>query len=368
VKMAALVLKNLSKLYKDGVVGVRNVNVDVREGELMVLVGPSGSGKSTTLRLVAGLEAPTEGEIFIDGRLANDIPPRDRDIAMVFQDYALYPHLNVEQNLGFGLRMRGIGKRDVHARVREASLMLGIDDLLRRRPRELSGGQRQRVALGRALVRDPKVFLFDEPLSNLDAALRVQLRRELTDIHAKLGATMLYVTHDQNEAMAIGRRIVVMNAGAVEQVGSPVQIYLSPQSKFVARFFGSPPMNLAECTAEPREGGLEVALGDSRLFFKTPPDERLRDASPNMLLGFRPEDISFGEAPESGSLKGRARVLSVEAMGVETLVYLEADKFRPVARVLGHADFEAGGEIAYSVSRARLHMFSVETGKRIRID
>jgi multiple sugar transport system ATP-binding protein len=216
--MAALEFKNLSKLYKGGAVGVRDLNIEVLEGELMVLVGPSGSGKSTTLRLAAGLETPTAGEVYIGGKLANDIAPRDRDIAMVFQDYALYPHLNVEQNLGFGLRMRGAGKGETRERVMRASQMLGIDSLLRRKPRELSGGQRQRVALGRALVRDPKVFLFDEPLSNLDAALRVQLRREIKDIHRTLGATMIYVTHDQGEAMAIGRRIAVMNDGAVEQV------------------------------------------------------------------------------------------------------------------------------------------------------
>lgn len=365
--MAALAFKNLSKFYKDGVVGVRGLNIEVVEGELMVLVGPSGSGKSTTLRLAAGLETPTEGEVYIGGKLANDVPPRDRDIAMVFQDYALYPHLNVEQNLGFGLKMRGVGKAEVRSRVMEASRMLGIDSLLRRKPKELSGGQRQRVALGRALVRDPKVFLFDEPLSNLDAALRVQLRREIKDIHRELGATMLYVTHDQNEAMAIGQRIAVMNDGGVEQVGSPAQIYGRPASKFVARFFGSPPMNLAECAAEPSRDGLEVRYGSARLLFRALQDEQGGGVSRKVLLGFRPEDIILGETSETGSLAGRARVLSVEAMGAETLVYLEAEAFRPVARVLGHADIEPGSEIGYGVPRARLHLFDERTGGRIRV-
>ncbi len=366
--MAALVLKNLSKLYKDGVAGVIDLNIEVFEGELMVLVGPSGSGKSTTLRLVAGLETPSRGEIFIDGRLANDIPPRDRDIAMVFQDYALYPHLNVEQNLGFGLKMRGLGKGEVASRVKEASRMLGIDGLLRRKPRELSGGQRQRVALGRALVRDPKVFLFDEPLSNLDAALRVQLRREIKDIHGKLGATMLYVTHDQSEAMAIGQRIAVMNDGGIEQVGSPAQVYQSPQSEFVARFLGSPPMNLAECAAKSTRQGFEVEFDGSHLFFKRSTGERSDGGIRNALLGFRPEDITFSEATTAGSLKGRARVLSVEAMGAETLVYLEDGAFRPIARVLGHAGIASGGEIEYCVSRERLYLFDANTGRRIGMD
>jgi multiple sugar transport system ATP-binding protein len=244
--MSALVLENVSKTYKNGAIGVRDINISVSDAELMVFVGPSGSGKSTTLRLIAGLENPTGGRIYIGGKLANDVPPRNRDIAMVFQDYALYPHFNVEQNLGFGLKMRGLPRQEIGLRVMEAARILGIDGLLGRKPKELSGGQKQRVALGRALVRNPKVFLLDEPLSNLDASLRIQLRREIKDIHCELGVTMVYVTHDQNEAMALGQRIVVMNAGVVEQIGSPRELYCSPGSKFVAAFFGNPPMNFAE--------------------------------------------------------------------------------------------------------------------------
>ena len=366
--MAALILKNLSKIYKNDVVGVRDLNIEVREGELMVLVGPSGSGKSTALRLVAGLETPTEGEVFIGGELANDVPPRDREIAMVFQDYALYPHLDVGQNLGFGLKMRGVPAGEVRSRVMEASRMLGIGDLLRRKPKELSGGQRQRVALGRALVRAPKVFLFDEPLSNLDASLRIQLRREIKDIHRRLGATMLYVTHDQSEAMAIGERMALMNGGAVEQVGSPSEVYRNPQSKFVAGFFGSPSMNFVECAAETDAGGLKVKYGDTWLFFAPKTGRKFDGVSKKVFVGFRPEDIRLNAFSQEGSPGGRARVLSVEAMGAETLIYLESEIGSPVARVLGAADVEAGSEVTYGVPRASLHLFDGETGRRIEID
>ncbi|UCD58495.1 MAG: sn-glycerol-3-phosphate ABC transporter ATP-binding protein UgpC [Candidatus Hydrogenedentota bacterium] len=365
--MAALILKNLSKFYKKGAVGVRNLNVEVCEGELMVLVGPSGSGKSTTLRLIAGLETPTEGDVYIGGRRANDVPPRDRDIAMVFQDYALYPHLNVAQNLGFGLKMRGFSKHQVRSRVMGAASMLGISELLERKPKELSGGQRQRVALGRALVRNPKVFLFDEPLSNLDASLRVQVRQEIKQIHRRLGATMVYVTHDQNEAMTMGQRMIVINAGFIEQVGSPAEIYRRPESKFVAGFFGSPAMNFAECIAEANTDGLEIRCGDFKFLFKPQSARRFDNISRRVVLGFRPEDVRLAEAFSDDSLTGLARVLSVEAMGAETVVYLEIGPLRPVARVLGYAEIKPGTEIPYYVPNENLHFFDAETGKRIQI-
>ena len=364
--MSALVLKNLSKIYKNGVVGVHDVNIEVVEGELMVLVGPSGSGKSTTLRLIAGLEAPTEGEVFIGGACANDVTPRDRDIAMVFQDYALYPHLSVEQNLGFGLKMRGFPRDEARSRVMEAVHMLGISDLLGRKPKQLSGGQRQRVALGRALVRNPKVFLFDEPLSNLDASLRVQLRQEIKEMHRKLNATMVYVTHDQNEAMSIGERIAVMNGGVIEQVGSPAQLYRTPESKFVAGFFGSPSMNFAGCKLATHSEGVEIRCGDSSVLVKQARDRRSEDVPREALLGFRPEDMCLESAEDDSSLEGLASVVSVEAMGPETLIYMDAGPFRPVARVLGYAEIESGAEIRYAVLAAKLHLFDVETGKRIQ--
>lgn len=370
--MAALTLRNLTKIYSGDVVGVRDVNVEVSEGELMILVGPSGSGKSTTLRLVAGLEAPTEGEIHIDGKPANDLPPRDRDIAMVFQDYALYPHLSVEQNLGFGLKMRRTPPAEIRSRVAEVSRMLGIDDLLRRKPKELSGGQRQRVALGRALVRNPKVFLFDEPLSNLDASLRVQLRREIKEIHRRLGATMIYVTHDQTEAMALGSRIAVMNGGTIEQVGSPADVYRRPESKFVAGFFGSPSMNLIECPVTAAEPDLlNVTYDGAEYSFRSESRDDLKEIGSSVFVGFRPEDVSMGDpagdSSGAGYLKGRARVASVEVTGPETLIYLEAGGVRPVARVSGQADFETGSEIEFAVPRERLHFFNTETGRRLQV-
>jgi multiple sugar transport system ATP-binding protein len=366
--MAALVLKNLMKHFKGGAVGVHNLTIEVREGEFMVLVGPSGCGKSTTLRLVAGLEAPTSGEVFIGGTLANDIPPRDRDIAMVFQDYALYPHLNVEQNLGFGLKVRGMPRREVRSRVAETSRMLGIVDLLDRKPRQLSGGQRQRVALGRALVRNPRLFLFDEPLSNLDASLRVQLRQEIREIHRKVGATMLYVTHDQDEAMSLGQRIAVMNGGSLEQVGSPRDIYCEPATRFVAGFFGNPSMNFVECTARSGVDALEVAYGKTNLAFRLAEENRDDGISQQVLLGFRPEDVRLDAAAGEGSLSGAACVLSVEVMVAEALVSLETEASRPVARLLGFADLKAGDEVAYSVERNKLHLFDAVTGRRIAVE
>jgi len=366
--MAALILKNLSKLYKDEVVGVRDLSIEVSEGELMVLVGPSGSGKSTTLRLVAGLETPTRGEIRIDGRLANDLPPRDRDIAMVFQDYALYPHLNVEQNLGFGLKMRGSSAAVTRSRVAEVSAMLGIDELLHRKPRELSGGQRQRVALGRALARNPKVFLFDEPLSNLDAALRIQLRREIKEIHRELGVTILYVTHDQGEAMALGQRIAVMNAGMIEQAGTPAEIYREPRTKFVAGFFGSPAMNFVEgvdAGAGRAGGGLRMGAEGAERSLSIPPIDLPDDVGPTVSLGFRPEDICLNAPAVKDALAARAKVASVEAMGAETLIHLEAAGFKYVAKILGHADIEPESELEFSVPLERLHFFDAKTGRRL---
>lgn len=363
--MSALILKNLSRLFSDDAIGVRDLNIEVLEGELMVLVGPSGSGKSTTLRLIAGLETPTSGEVFIGGKLANDIPPRDRDIAMVFQDYALYPHLNVNQNLGFGLKMRGFSRQEIDSRVMRASDMLGISDLMERKPKELSGGQRQRVALGRALVRDPKVFLFDEPLSNLDASLRVQLRREIKEIHRKLGATMVYVTHDQSEAMTIGQRIAVMNAGSIEQAGSPSELYRRPASTFVAGFFGNPPMNFVDCSADTKQDLLEIKPAGTDIIVRLPKNQTSTPTSKRVLLGFRPEDLLVDASPQTDSLGGLARVSSVEAMGAETVLHLETETFRPVARILGHLDIEPGSEVTYSVLHEKLHLFDAATNKRI---
>ncbi len=362
--MAALVLRNLSKLYPNGTVGVHSLDIEVSEGELMVLVGPSGSGKSTTLRLVAGLEEPTEGEVYIGGKHSNNAAPRDRDIAMVFQDYALYPHLNVSQNLGFGLKMRGVARERVRERVTEVARLLGISELLDRKPRELSGGQRQRVALGRALARNPKVFLFDEPLSNLDAALRVQLRNEIKHIHRALGATMLYVTHDQSEAMTIGERIAVMRGGRIEQVGTPAELYQRPDTEFVARFLGTPSMNMFEAQARGAETALEVSVGGKTVALRSRAANAL---AAGVLLGFRPEDVFLANA-ENHALAGTARVREVEAMGADSLIHLEDEGLQFLARTLGYLDVEAGSMVGYGVFADKLHLFDAESGKRVTLE
>src|SRR5436190_15068 len=274
--MAKVLLKDLNKSYDGGVRAVKNVNLEINDHEFVVLVGPSGCGKTTTLRMVAGLEDITSGEISIDGKVVNDLPPMDRDIAMVFQNYALYPHMSVYQNMAFGLRMRKFEKPEIDRRVKQAAEVLGIQPLLERRPRQLSGGQRQRVALGRAIVRNPRVFLFDEPLSNLDAALRVQMRVELKRLHERLETTAIYVTHDQVEAMTLGDRVVVMKDGTVQQVGGPLELYDRPANRFVAGFIGSPAMNFIGATLAEANGSLWAEARGLRV--RVPPQkaERLR--------------------------------------------------------------------------------------------
>jgi multiple sugar transport system ATP-binding protein len=361
--MSALVLKNLTKVYENGAVALKNLSLEVAEGELLVILGPSGSGKSTALRLIAGLDNPTGGEILIGGKRADCVPPRDRDIAMVFQDYALYPHMNVAQNLSFGLKMRRFPKPEIETRVMETAAMLGIADLLDRKPRELSGGQRQRVALGRALVRKPKVFLFDEPLSNVDPTLRVQLRQEIKQIHDALAVTMVYVTHDQHEAMLIGRRIAVLRAGLLEQVGAPSELYLKPVNAFVASFLGTPSINFIECPAVKGNGCIEIKCGESR---------RLRlpwDAGrplPSLLrVGFRPEDVTLGHSGGNQALSGAARILSVEAMGGETVIQLEDGELRFCARALGFLNLTPGASVPYAIPREKLRLFEGESGRRL---
>src|SRR5579871_1591059 len=289
--MAQVVLKGINKFY-DGVHAVKDVNLQIRDKEFMVFVGPSGCGKTTTLRMIAGLEAISSGDISIDGNVVNDLPPMDRDIAMVFQNYALYPHMSVYDNMAFGLKMRRFARAEIEKRVRAAADILGIQQLLHRKPRQLSGGQRQRVALGRALVRHPQVFLFDEPLSNLDAKLRVQMRVELKKLHERLGTTAIYVTHDQVEAMTLGDRVVVMKDGVVQQVGEPLELYNTPANRFVAGFIGSPAMNFAEVTlADNGSGAVAEAPG---LRIGLPPELAARARARSgraATLGIRPEDI-----------------------------------------------------------------------------
>jgi ABC-type sugar transport system ATPase subunit len=361
--MPALALKELSKSYENGAAALQEVSLEVARGELLVVLGPSGSGKSTLLRLIAGLESPTSGAIYIDEKLANSVPPRDRDIAMVFQDYALYPHFNVAQNLGFGLKMRRYRKKEIEMRIMEIAQTLGIADLLERKPKELSGGQRQRVALGRALARNPKVFLFDEPLSNLDPSLRVQLRQEIKHIHDSLHATMVYVTHDQHEAMLMGQRIAILRAGELEQVGTPEELYCKPENVFVAGFFGSPSINIIECRAASENGQIIIRCGDEKSF--PLPWNKTSPLPSRLSLGFRPEDVNIGRTDETGALCGKASILSREAMGSETIVLLKDGDLQFCARSLGFLDIVPGTFIPYAIAHEKLHLFVTESGKRI---
>ena len=352
--MATVSLRGLSKKYPgQESLAVDTVNLEVAHGEFMVLLGPSGCGKSTTLRMIAGLESISNGDLAIDGKRVNDLPAKDRDIAMVFQSYALYRHMSVFDNLAFGLRRRRFSAAEIEKRVKGVSETLGLAELLKRKPHALSGGQRQRVALGRAIVRDPKVFLFDEPLSNLDAALRVGMRGELIKLHHRLGATMVYVTHDQVEAMTMGDRICIMNGGKVVQIGAPLEVYHEPADTFVASFLGSPPMNLL--AARLVAGRLHV--GDSALL--------LERAIPmeNLIFGIRPEDIRIdGAAPHT-----HGEVLAVEPLGAETIV-----RFRPpgVANdVLVHGprtvSVKVGEQAPLSFDLAAAHLFDPATTRRI---
>lgn len=322
--MATVSLKNLFKVYSGGVQAVSDFSLDIEDKEFIVLVGPSGCGKTTTLRMVAGLEEITEGELYIGDKLMNDVAPKDRDIAMVFQNYALYPHMTVYDNMAFGLKLRKTPKPEIQRRVTEAATTLGIDHLLERKPKALSGGQRQRVALGRAIVREPKVFLMDEPLSNLDAKLRVQMRIEITKLHQKLATTFIYVTHDQTEAMTMGTRIVVMKDGYIQQIDSPQKLYDEPNNEFVAGFIGTPPMNFFyEVLLEKVGNDTFVVIKDYKLVI---PKERAAMVNPDyigkeVIMGMRPENI-FDNATEHPTAVLDAKVEVVELMGSETNLFI----------------------------------------------
>src|SRR5262244_1577957 len=320
---------SLRKLYKrfDDTEAVRGIDLDIADKEFVVLVGPSGCGKTTTLRMIAGLEEISAGEIAVDGEVVNDVPPKDRDMAMVFQNYALYPHMTVYENMSFGLRLKRYPKDEIARRVEEAARILDITELLDRKPRQLSGGQRQRVAMGRAIVRNPKVFLFDEPLSNLDAKLRVQMRIEIKRVHQKVRTTTVYVTHDQVEAMTLADRVVVMNRGRIEQIGTPNDLYHAPMTRFVAGFIGSPAMNFLPCRLEEAGGALRVRLSDY-IVLPVPPARaaRYRGAiGRDLLFGLRPEHITEPRRNDGGEAR-RGREFSatldvIEPMGMETMVY-----------------------------------------------
>ena len=367
--MASVTLVGVRKIYQEGPrtrMAVDGVDLAVADGEFVVLVGPSGCGKSTTLRMIAGLESVTAGTLRIGDRVVNDVPPKDRNIAMVFQNYALYPHMTAYENMAFGLKLRGLAPADIDARVREAAGLLGIAGLLERRPRHLSGGEQQRVALGRALVRKPDVFLFDEPLSNLDAKLRVQMRREISRLHHELRATMLYVTHDQAEAMTLGDRIVVLNGGEVQQIDTPLETYRRPRNTFVAGFIGSPAMNLLP-GAIVRDGGLKFRVDDAAFALGLPPGwERALAAREGrrVILGIRPEDVR----PATGAGTAAAvpvRLDLVEPLGQELLVCAHSGAHEVMARLAPSSQVEPGQEITLSFDPDALHFFDAETRERL---
>jgi multiple sugar transport system ATP-binding protein len=357
--MAEVVLKNVSKVFQGGVVAVDNASIEVADREFLVLVGPSGCGKSTFLRMIAGLEDATSGEIYIDGRLVNDVAPKDRDIAMVFQNYALYPHMSVFENMAFGLRLRKYPKEEIKGRVEEAAQILGIESLLDRKPKALSGGQRQRVAVGRAIVRKPKVFLFDEPLSNLDAKLRVQMRTEISKLHSRLQATMVYVTHDQIEAMTMGDRIVVLKDGLIQQVADPMTLYDSPVNRFVAGFIGSPSMNFIEARVV-RNGGVYLDEGTFRARVPARVEKALEPhVDREVIFGVRPEAIHEKASGESGDhwVGFKARVEVVEPMGNETVIYLTTGETPVVARLITRREIKPDSDMELFIDMRRVHFF-----------
>jgi len=370
--MARVVIENLLKIFPEksgpGVRAVNHLNLVIEDREFMVLVGPSGCGKSTTLRMIAGLEEISGGSIAIDGRIVNQVAPKDRDIAMVFQNYALYPHMSAYDNMAFGLKLRGLPKAEIAARVRETAALLGLEPYLDRKPKALSGGQRQRVAVGRAIVRKPKVFLFDEPLSNLDAKMRVSTRTEISKLHARLGVTMIYVTHDQVEAMTMGDRICVMRDGNLMQVAEPLTLYNHPENLFVAGFIGSPPMNFFRGTVEPAGDHLRFVEGGGDAPLRLRLDAALsRKATPHigrpLVLGIRPEDVediltATAAAPEQTA---EVTIEVVEPMGAETYLYLDTGETAFVARVRASERFVANQRLKVAFAVEKAHLFDAAT-------
>jgi multiple sugar transport system ATP-binding protein len=361
--MSEVALRSVVKRF-DEVEAVRSIDLDIPNNEFVVLVGPSGCGKSTTLRMIAGLEEVTSGDIFIGGELVNDLPPKDRDIAMVFQNYALYPHMTAFENMSFGLRLRKFSKQEIRARVENAARILDITDLLDRRPKALSGGQRQRVAMGRAIVRNPKVFLFDEPLSNLDAKLRVQMRTEIKRVHQKVKTTTVYVTHDQVEAMTLADRVVVMNNGRIEQVGAPQELYHNPKTRFVAGFIGSPAMNFIPCRLAQNGAGLKVRVSDA-ITLPVPESRAARYrafAGRDLVLGLRPEHLTEPRRSEgNGASEFTVTLDVVEPLGMETMVFFTVNGQEICARVDPAAAKGPGEPMRLAANVEHMHLFDPAT-------
>ncbi|MBA9025296.1 MULTISPECIES: ABC transporter ATP-binding protein [Bacillaceae] len=365
--MAELQLEHIFKIYDNKVTAVEDFNLQIEDKEFIVFVGPSGCGKSTTLRMIAGLEEISKGDFYIDGKRVNDVPPKDRDIAMVFQNYALYPHMTVYDNMAFGLKLRKMPKAEIDQRVKEAAKILGLEVYLDRKPKALSGGQRQRVALGRAIVRDAKVFLMDEPLSNLDAKLRVQMRAEIAKLHKRLNTTTIYVTHDQTEAMTMATRLVVMKDGIIQQVGAPKDVYEKPENVFVGGFIGSPAMNFLNGKLE---NGI-VKIGDQSIAIPEGKMKLLRDqgyVGKDIILGIRPED--FHDEPlfieSSPATKINAHIEVSELMGAEFMLYSSLGGQDFVARVDARTIVQAGDNLEMALDMNKAHFFDVETEQRIR--
>jgi multiple sugar transport system ATP-binding protein len=362
--MATIEFDRVSKWYRAGEPVVKDISFDIHDREFLVIVGPSGCGKSTTLRMIAGLEDINEGELRLDGKRVNEVMPKNRDIAMVFQNYALYPHMNVYDNMAFGLKLRKTPKAEIKQRVNEAARILGLEDYLERKPKELSGGQRQRVAVGRAIVRQPKVFLFDEPLSNLDAKMRVQTRAEISELHRKLQVTMVYVTHDQIEAMTMGDRIVVMDSGVISQVDTPLNLYRRPANRFVAGFIGSPSMNFIEGKLESGKNrfstvGLNGCIhADTSVFDEVPKVDHQQ-----IVLGVRAEHMSIAESTSEGALAGVVEIC--EPLGNETYVYVMFLGKILIARVSGDIIPEPGASIGLKPDPSKLHFFDSISGMRV---
>lgn len=364
--MASLLLKNIQKVYSNGFVAVKDFNLEVADKEFIIFVGPSGCGKSTTLRMVAGLEEISGGELWIGDKLMNNVEPKDRDIAMVFQNYALYPHMSVYDNMAFGLKLRKTPKPEIDKLVHEAAKILDIEHLLDRKPKALSGGQRQRVAMGRAIVRNPKVFLMDEPLSNLDAKLRVQMRIEISKLHQKLGTTIIYVTHDQTEAMTLGTRIVVMKDGLIQQVDTPQNLYDRPNNLFVAGFMGSPQMNFMDCKVGKAGNSATLTFGSTTITIPESKGKKLLSdgyEGKTVVLGIRPEDVKdeemFINTSKESALDVSVRVY--ELLGAEVFLYLEIDGFEFTARVNPRTTARPGDKIRIAFDLTKLHVFDKES-------
>ena len=364
--MASISFKNVTKIY-DGAAKpvVPNLNLDIKDKEFVILVGPSGCGKSTTLRMIAGLESVSEGELYIGDRVVNKVPPKDRDIAMVFQNYALYPHMNVYKNIAFGLNLRKEDKAEIDRRVKEAAKILDLTHLLERKPKELSGGQRQRVALGRAMVRQPSVFLLDEPLSNLDAKLRASMRTEIARLHQKLDTTFVYVTHDQTEAMTMGDRIVVMKDGIIQQYDTPQVLYDTPANLFVAGFIGSPQMNFLEVSIRKESNKLYAILGKNKLVIS---DSKRAALAPyegkNVTMGFRPEDFSVEEKPAADSSIAAEMTFS-ELLGADYNLYMNVNDDKIIVKIPATAKRPASGPLKLTANMDKAHFFDKESEKAI---